>query len=158
VTASGSAGARSSASDVLVARVDRRARIIAIIAVAAAWLSPWGSWREAAAVGAGALLAVVSFWAIRSVVTGATTLIVGSAQKASDEQPAEVGRGTIPVGFGVRYARVGVVLFVGRTALLAGIAYVMIERLRLPPVWLLGGASVTVLAVAGELLRGTRRP
>ena len=44
-----------------------------------------------------------------------------------------------------------------RYALLAGMAYVMIARLRLPPMALLIGASVMVAAAALELVRGARR-
>jgi hypothetical protein len=41
----------------------------------------------------------------------------------------------------------------GRYALLGFMAYVMIARLRLPPVWLLAGASSIVAAVAVEAAR-----
>ena len=48
-------------------------------------------------------------------------------------------------------------MFMVRYALLASLAYVMIARLRLPPIWLLSGASVMAMAAAIALFRGIRR-
>jgi hypothetical protein len=48
-------------------------------------------------------------------------------------------------------------MFVVRYALLGLLAYVMIARLRLPPIWLLSGASVMALAASIALLRGVHR-
>ena len=60
-------------------------------------------------------------------------------------------------GGGTRVARnvtIGLVKFFTRYAILAVAAYVIMARLRLPPVAVFAGASSLVLAVAFEALRG----
>ncbi len=86
----------------------------------------------------GALLIGVSYWAIRSGVSG-----LANAMIARPDVPPRVSR--------------GMALVILRYALLAGMAYVMIARLRLPPIGLLIGASVMVVAAALELVRGAHR-
>jgi hypothetical protein len=109
---------------------------------------PGGGVLAAAGVAGGALLAILSYLAIKRGVGAMADAIL--ARGASE--PASGGAG------GRRPAvRVWAGMFVLRHALLAGIAYVMIARLRLPPVALLGGASVIVLAAAAELI-GRRPP
>jgi hypothetical protein len=51
---------------------------------------------------------------------------------------------------------IGLVKFFTRYAILAGAAYVIVARLRLPPVAVFAGASSIVLAVTVEALRGLR--
>ena len=55
-------------------------------------------------------------------------------------------------GFDRRRAR-AVLMIAGRYALLAFLAYVMIARLRLPPLGLVAGASSVVAAASVEALR-----
>ena len=56
-------------------------------------------------------------------------------------------------GFDRRRGRRAVLMIAGRYALLAFLAYVMIARLRLPPVGLIAGASSVVAAASIEALR-----
>lgn len=87
----------------------------------------------AAGVFGGAVIVAVSYWAIKRGVNG---LSVAMEQGASAR---------------ARAAR-ALIMLVGRYALLALIAYVMIARLRLSPLGLLLGASVIPIAVAVEAL------
>ena len=125
-------------TDPLLRRVERRALLFAVVAAGVAWLVPVGGWRAAAGVAGGAALVGVSYWAIRAAVTGMTHAVVAHADTG-------------------RRARRGLVSLILRYALLAGMAYVMIARLRLPPIALLIGASVMVVAAAFELVGGARR-
>jgi hypothetical protein len=120
-----------------LARFERTAWTIAVAALVAAWLVPGGGARMAFAVFGGALLAGVSYWAIKRGVTGLASTILSAGP---------------PVGGGPRH----LVAFVLRYALLAGMAYVMIARLRLHPLGLLAGASVVPLAAVIEAIRRTR--
>ena len=125
-------------SDPLLKRVERRAVVMALLAAIVAWVVPGGGWRAAAGVIGGASLIGVSYWAIHSGVSGLAGAVV--AQGVAGHRP-----------------RRGLVWLVLRYALLAGMAYVMIARLRLPPIALLIGASVMVAAAALELVQGARR-
>jgi hypothetical protein len=119
--------------DALLRHVERDAKLLTGVAILVALLVPGGGARMALAVAGGASISAVSYWAIKRGVTGITHAVL------------------------VRNARPGtarrLVALVLRYALLAGIAYVMIARLRLPPVGLLGGASVIPAAAAVELAR-----
>jgi hypothetical protein len=126
-------------SDALLRRVERTAMVIAGLAVAVAVLVPGGGAEPAAGVAGGALLAGASYWAIKRGIGGLADGVVA--------------RGTVGRS-GLR----GVLLFALRYALLAGLAYVMIARLRLPPIALLIGASTVVGAIIVELIRGMGRP
>lgn len=125
-------------NDPLLRRVERRALIFAVAASLVAWLVPGGGWRGAAGVAGGALLVGVSYWAIRAGVSDLADAVIARGDAR--------GRVRRAVGW-----------LVLRYALLAGMAYVMIARLRLPPIALLSGASVMVVAAALELVRGARR-
>lgn len=104
------------------------------VVVVLAWSR--GDIRMAGAVLGGALLSGASYWAIKSGVTGIADAIVKRGG----------GRPTVR----------GFVLFVLRYALLAVLAYVMIARLRLPPLGLLGGASVIPASAMIEMFRPRR--
>jgi hypothetical protein len=125
-------------TEILLRRVERTAAVLTAAGMLVAGLSPGGGVRAAAAVGGGALLAGTSYWAIKRGVTGLADAVVARG--------AHAARGPRAVG-----------LFVLRYALLAGMAYVMIARLRLPPLGLLSGASAFVGAAVIELLRGLGR-
>jgi hypothetical protein len=134
-------------SDLLV-RVERLALgLTAAVAVVAA-IVPGGGVRAAAGVVGGALLGAVSYWAVKRGVTGIASAILSQSQAAA-------GEGTGPAA-GRRRAPRGFVMFVVRYALLGLLAYVMIARLRLPPIWLLSGASIMAIAASIALLRGSR--
>ena len=126
-------------TDPLLRRVERRALLFTVATAGAAWFAPGGGWRAAAGVAGGAALVGVSYWAIHTAVTGLTDDAVAHAETG-------------------RRARCGLFSLILRYALLAGMAYVMIARLRLPPIALLIGASVMVVAAALELAGGARRP
>ena len=121
-----------------LARIERRAIISAtvIFAVALAW--PSAGPPVAAGVLGGAILAGISSLGIRRGVDGVTAAISG-------------GNGTR--GGLVR----ALTMLVGRYALLALIAYVMISRLRLSPLGLLMGVSVIPVAAAIEVFAGLRK-
>lgn len=159
----------------LVGRIERRAIVLTLAGVIAAWVVPRGGGEAAAAVAGGALLAFVSFRIIKRGVDALMARAVGQTPPAGspDGDPPVGSAGqtaataaTGPTGTpGQTGARGrgrgrgmprGIGLFVLRYALLAGMAYVMIARLRLPPIGLLCGASVTMLAAAAEVMR--RRP
>ena len=80
----------------------------------------------------GALLSATSYWAIKRGITGLSDAVL---QRGAPHSPR------------------GAAMFLLRYALLAGMAYVMIARLRLHPIGLLGGASVIPLAAAIEAIR-----
>ena len=120
--------------DQLLRRIERRAFILTAVVVAVVLGWSRGDLRMAGAVLGGALLSGVSYWAIKSGVTGIADAIVRR-------------------GGGGRPTARGFVLFVLRYALLAVLAYVMIARLRLSPLGLLGGASVIPASAMVEILR-----
>jgi hypothetical protein len=120
----------------LLRRIERRALIVAVAGVVLAWLVPRGGLGLAEAVAGGALISGGSYVAIKRGVTGMADSIL-----AGDGRPAGGFSARRLIGFILRYA------------LLAGIAYVMIARLRLSPLGLLLGASVIPVATAAELVR-----
>jgi|EndMetStandDraft_3_1072993.scaffolds.fasta_scaffold118406_2 ATP synthase I subunit len=95
-----------------------------------------GNWRVAAGVLGGGALVGVSLLAIRSSVDA--MIAVMTAGDPDDKARAQ------------RRARGAVFRLVGRYALLAAMAYVMIARLRLHPIGLLIGASSLVASAALE--------
>ena len=92
--------------------------------------------RAALGVLGGGVLVGVSFFALASG-TGALAAVV-SGQAGADR---------------ARLVRAATIRLVGRYALLGFLAYVMIARLRLPPLGLLAGASSVVAAAAVEAVR-----
>jgi hypothetical protein len=129
----------------LLRRIERRSLGFAVVGTVVAWVVPDGGARLAAGVAGGAVLALVSYWAIRRGITGLADSVLMRVTRGSrtGDGDSDAIKGRTPRG---------VVMFVVRYALLAGIAYVMIARLRLAPLGLLCGASVVVLAVAAELV------
>ncbi len=120
--------------DAWLGRLEWRAAALTVVFAIVAALLPQGGMRAAGAVVGGALLAGASYWTMKRSVTNV------------------VGRATRGEPIRRRWLR-GTVLIVGRYALLAGTAYVMIARLRLPLIGLLGGASVITAAAAFEIVR-----
>ncbi len=116
-----------------LARIERRAIWIAAGLAVLALVAPPAGPPVAAGVFGGALIGGVSYWAIKRGVSGLSEAMVGGASARA------------------RSAR-ALIMLVGRYALLALIAYVMIARLRLSPLGLLLGASVIPAAVAVEAL------
>jgi len=120
-------------NDAPLERLERMALVLAAAGTIAALLLPRGGVRVALGVAGGALLAGVSYWAIKRGVGG-----LGAAMLGGGDAP--------------RSSR-GFAAFILRYALLAGMAYVMIARLRLHPLGLLAGASVIPLAAIIEAIR-----
>jgi hypothetical protein len=116
----------------LLERLERTALMIAGLAAGLAFALPGGGWRMAAGVAGGALLAATSYWAIKRGVGGLADAVLRTGAPRS-------GR--------------GLTALVVRYALLAGMAYVMIARLRLHPIGLLVGVSVIPLAAMVEAIR-----
>ena len=123
-------------SDALLRRVEYTAiGLCGTMTIAALWLAQ-GSPQPAVAVLGGGLLIGTSYWSIKR---GISNLL--DATGARSEAGRRVPRWRIALQLAGRYA------------LLGFMAYVMIARLRLPPVWLLAGASSIVAAVAVEAAR-----
>lgn len=119
-------------------RIERRALWVTGLLIAAMLIWPGAGPMVAAGVCGGALLGGISFWAIKRGVDGLTGAVVGGGSART-----HVAR--------------SLTMLVGRYALLALIAYVMISRLRLSPVGLLVGASVIPIAATVEVLAGVRK-
>jgi hypothetical protein len=127
-------------ADLVVRRVQSTSVVVCLVMAAAAVVFGQGRARSAGAVVAGGLLAGISY---RMIVSSAET-IVRTLTPAAGENGDDRGRPS-PALITAKAA--------GRYALLALLAYVMIARLRLPPLWLLAGASSVVAAVSIEALR-----
>ena len=112
-------------ADELIARLQRRAAVCCLIMAALATALARSPWWGAAVVGGGLLIGI-SFLSISSSV----------------DQIA-----------GRRRVAFAVLKLAGRYALLGFLAYVMIARLRLPPVPLMAGASSVVAAALVEAVR-----
>lgn len=122
-------------TDALLRRVEHTAvAFCGTTAIAVLILAP-GRQAAALAVVAGGLLTAVSYLSIKA---GIVNLLKPRAQH---DAPTRLSRWRIALQL------------VGRYALLALLAYVMIVRLRLHPVWLLVGASSIVAAVTVEAVR-----
>ena len=119
----------------LLKRLERHALLLAGLASGLAAVLPGGSARLAFGVAGGALLAGTSYWAIKRGVTGLADAVL----RTPDRPPVRSGR--------------GLMMLVARYALLAGMAYVMIVRVRLHPIGLLIGVSVIPLAAMVEAVR-----
>ncbi len=139
--------------DTILKRVERTAVVLCVLMAIVALVITGGRPGSAFAVLAGGLLVSISY---RMILIGAGVL-AGPAGAASN------GGGTVadPAVAGAPQTstshRRGPVLtaakVAGRYALLTVLAYVMIARLRLPPLGLLAGASSIVAAVSLEALR-----
>jgi len=135
--------------DTILRRVERTAVVLCVLMAAVALAITGGRLVSALAVLAGGLLVSISY---RMILLGAgVPAALGNAGHATGEPggseaaQTESSHSPRPLLTG---AKVG-----GRYALLAVLAYVMIARLRLPPLGLLAGASSIVAAVSLEALR-----
>jgi hypothetical protein len=139
--------------DIILRRVERTAVVLCVLMAAVALAIGRGHPTPALAVLAGGLLVSISY---RMILAGAGVLagtpgaagnptqMVG-APPTTDARAADAATPPRPLFTGAKVA--------GRYALLTVLAYVMIARLRLPPVGLLAGASSIVAAVSLEALR-----
>ena len=115
----------------MLARVERRAAVLTALAMLVA--GPIWGLGVAFSIAGGALLVTTSYWSIKRGVTGLSAAVVGG----EDAGPQ---------------AKRSLIILVGRYALLALIAYVMISRLRMSPIGVLVGVSVIPAAVMLEAL------
>lgn len=121
-----------------LARIERKAIWVTAALAAGALLWPGAGGPVAAGVFGGALLCGISYWGIKRGVDGLTGAMAGGASVRGKTAQA-------------------LIMLVGRYALLALIAYVMISRLRLSPLGLLLGASVIPIAATIEVLHLLRK-
>jgi hypothetical protein len=124
--------------DPFLRRIERDSLIACAAMAIAAALVASAPLASAAGVVAGGALAWISYRGVK----GGIDAVMGRA-----ETGANTGR----------TARSGLVKFFTRYAILAAAAYVIMARLRLPPVAVIAGASSLVAAVAVEAARSLRR-
>jgi hypothetical protein len=121
-------------SDPGLRRIERDAVIACGVMAAAAWAVARGDVNAPLGVFGGGALAWISYRGIKGGIDALT------------------GAGG---GAGVKTA-IGLVKFFTRYAILALAAYVIMARLRLPPIAVFAGASSLVVAVIVEALRGSQ--
>ena len=124
--------------DPLLRRVERNGIVACGAMAVAAWAVARGRLAAPLGVAAGGALVALSYRGIKSGIDA----LVGSRRGGED------GRGT---------ATIRLVKFFTRYAILAAAAYVIMARLRLPPVAVLAGVSSLVVAVMFEAIRPRRR-
>jgi hypothetical protein len=117
-------------------RVERDGMIACAVMAAAAWALARGAVDAPLGVLGGGALAWISYRGIKGGI----------------DAVASAGMG----GWTARRRALGLVKFFTRYAILAVAAYVIMARLRLPPLAVFAGASSLVVAVAVEAVRGTQ--
>jgi hypothetical protein len=125
----------------MLRRVERNAVVACVVMAAVAFIVARGGLGPPLGVLGGGGLAWVSY----SGIKGGVDALVAVAGATPDERRAARRRGVI-----------GLVKFFTRYAILAAAAYVIMARLRLPPIAVLAGASSLVIAVTLEALRALR--
>lgn len=136
-------------ADPLLRRLEVRAVAFVAGAAVIALAARRGGADVALGILGGGVLIGSSYWAIRASADGLVALLAGG------REPAGAGSAQAPISgrrSGPRAA--GVLLrLVGRYALLAAMAYVMIARLRLHPIGLLVGVSSIFASASVEVVR-----
>jgi hypothetical protein len=116
---------------------------------------------ERGAIGACAAMAVVAALVSRAPLAAAAGVAAGGVLAAISYRGIKAGVDVLTgsAGGGGRPAGVafGLVKFFTRYAILAAVAWVIMARVRVPPVAVIAGASSLVIAVAFEALRPVRR-
>jgi hypothetical protein len=118
--------------DSVLQRVERDGLIACGAMAAAAWALARGDTNAPLGVMGGGVLVWISYRGIKSGIDALTGIGGGTRLKAA----------------------IGLVKFFTRYAILALAAYVIMARLRLPPLAVFAGASSLVVAVAVEAVRG----
>jgi len=130
--------------------IERIARDAAVVCILAA--IGFSAWRRDLTSGlsviGGGFLIGLSYWAIRGTVDALIALRSGVSRPGGEAATAEETPG--------KRARLPLVKYFTRHAMLALAAYVMMVRLHLDPVGLLAGVSSLAVAVAVEVLRDLR--
>ena len=119
-------------SDLTLRRIERHSVVACLVLAAAAGIVTRRVDAPLGVLGGGALAAI----SYRGIKAGISALVDAAG------------------GAGRRAVAVGLVKFFTRYAILAVAAYVIMARLRLPPVAVFAGASSLVVAVTFEALRG----
>ena len=122
-------------SDLLLRRLSRTAAVACLLMAAVAYFL--GGPAAAGGVVGGGLLIGISFYLLGTGSAGLAALLAGGLSSAE--------RGRLARGVALKLA--------GRYALLGFLAYVMIARLRLPPLGVLAGASSVAAAAFVEAVR-----
>jgi hypothetical protein len=122
-------------ADAVLRRIERGGLAACLIAAVLAWIVARGRVDAPLGVLGGGLLALISYRGIK----GGIDTLMGAMSGG--------GRGRLATA-------IGLVKFFTRYAILAVAAYVIMARLRLPPVAVFTGASSLVIAVTIEALRG----
>jgi hypothetical protein len=121
--------------DAMLRRVERGAAVACLAMTAAAWAMARGAaWAPLGVLGGG-LLVLISYRGIKGGIDALAGARTGDANGRTGQA-------------------IGLVKFFTRYAILAAAAYVIMARLRLPPVAVFAGASSFVVAVAMEAVRG----
>ena len=124
-------------ADPLLRRIGRTSIVVCVMMAIVAFIVSPTHLMSAAAVIGGGLMAAASYYSIQSGVTALVDRLIAAGNLPPRPQSL---RGTA-------------FKLTGRYALLGFAAYVMIARLRLPPLGLLAGASSIVAAVTVEAVR-----
>ena len=127
-------------ADPVLRRVERNGVIACGVMAAIALVSARGRLDAPLGVVGGGLLVVVSYRGIK----GGIDALVGGMGAGSEGRNRRL------------QAAIGLVKFFTRYAILAAAAYVIMARLRLPPLAVFAGASSLVVAVAREAVRSVR--
>ena len=127
-------------SDAALQRIERHSLTVCAALAVVAGIATGGLDAPLGVVGGGALVAI----SYRGIKAGITAVI-------------DAGEGGANGAGGGKKVAIGLVKFFTRYAILALAAYVIMARLRLPPVAVFAGASSFVIAVVVEALRGSTR-
>ena len=120
-----------SETDAMLRRIERRAVAACAIMAIAAWPITGRVDAPLGVIGGGALV-----WISYRGIKGGIDAMTGAARRRAS-------------------VAVGLVKFFTRYGILAAVAYVIMARLRMPPLAVFAGASSLVVAVALETLRGS---
>jgi hypothetical protein len=121
-------------SDPALRRIERFSVMACAALAIAAGILTWRLDAPLGVIGGGALVAI----SYRGIKAGITSVVDTSARRDGGSKPVVIG----------------LVKFFTRYAILAVAAYMIMARLRLPPVAVFAGASSLVIAVMIEALRG----
>jgi hypothetical protein len=124
-------------TDLALRRIERYSVMACVSLAVAAGIATRRIDAPLGVLGGGALVAI----SYRGVKAGISAVVVA-------------GEAGVGGGAGARRVVIGLVKFFTRYAILAVAAYVIMARLRLPPVAVFAGASSLVIAVMVEALRG----
>jgi len=139
--------------DPLLRRIERDALIVCGVTSVAAAVASGDRIAAALGVAGGGTLAWISY---RGIKGGIDALVAATSRDGEGAGPGDVRDGGGASGLGRGSAWYGLVKFFTRYGILAAVAYVIMARLRLPPVAVIAGASSLVIAIMLEAVRSFR--